>query len=192
MVVHGVIDVTYSEVVRGVGAIDIALNFFALRKVFLDDFFFFFEKEDMAFIELFVEAISRGRGVEAIAEIDKDVVFDGEVVDQLVDEGDLEDVVGVVDYDLAGDEVIVHEDIVVENAVIDDGALATAVLAEIGMARFERLYVGDIFFASEQMSFRNEIGVVLTDCSVEGRRRLSLRRGHKQAADQERPDSLGF
>lgn len=162
------IGVAYFKIIGGVGAFYIVYGVFALVEVFEDLLFFLFEEEDMAVEELFVIAVVRGCWVEAIAKMDKEVVFYGEGVDEFVEEGDLEDVVGVVHDELAGDEVVIEKDVFIEDAVVVNGSAAAAVLAEIGVAGFEQLRIGDIFRAAEEVGFGGEPGVVEAEGGVVG------------------------
>ena len=129
-----IVDISYVQQVRRVGAVDKSLGMIAVIEVFLYLFGLPFQEGDMTGIEFLVEAHFRHPGGDAVCESYKGVVFDRKPIDQLAREDDLEDIV-VVAYDhLVVYEIVEDGDVLVQNAMVGDRSDLKSILPVKGMS----------------------------------------------------------
>src|ERR1700744_4368626 len=95
-ITDGIVGVPFFEVV-GCRAGNIMLKaFFRGGDIVLYSFSFFFQEQDMALVELLIEAVARGRGVAAVGQADEKVVFYREALYLSGYQADQIDIVGAV------------------------------------------------------------------------------------------------
>src|SRR6185312_954269 len=129
-----IVDVTFFEVVGGVGAVDIILYYGAGIQIFPDDLCLFLQQYGSTLKHHLIKTVMRLVGVETVLQPDEPVTVHCEPVDHLWKEIDLEHIGGgVKDHDVLY-FIILEEEMVVKNAVVQQGTGMPLFVDEIGIA----------------------------------------------------------